>query len=97
LHKSLGPGLLESPYEDCFAYDLSEAGLYVQHQVLIPIQYKALRIPDAFRIDLIIEKKLIIEVKAVEKTCHFTKPSFLLISASPESAPASSLTSTQSI
>ena len=67
IHKALGPGLLESPYHECLAYDLTDVGLYVQKELLIPITYKKLVLPDAFRIDLLIKKRLIVEVKAVEK------------------------------
>lgn len=67
LHKSLGPGILESAYEECLAYDINQAGLHVQRQVVIPIQYKTLHIPGAFRVDLIVEKRLVIEIKSVEK------------------------------
>jgi len=67
IHKELGPGLLESVYEAVLAASLIREGLGVQRQKIIPIRYDGLLIEDAFRADLIIDDRLIIEVKSVEK------------------------------
>ncbi len=67
LHKALGPGLLESAYELILAEKLLSMGLVVDRQVPINIKYENIEIEHAFRIDLLIEKKLIIEIKSVEQ------------------------------
>lgn len=67
VHKSLGPGLLEDTYERCLRYDLENAGILVRAQVQMPLVYRNLKLPFAYRIDLLVEEKLIVEVKAVEK------------------------------
>jgi len=66
LHKALGPGLLESVYEEALLYDLAELGLEVQQQVAIPFEYKGLIFDRGFRLDLLVERKVIIELKSVE-------------------------------
>jgi GxxExxY protein len=66
VHKQLGPGLLESSYEICLAYELRQRGLEVSTQVGLPIIYKEVSLETGYRIDLLVEKKVIIEVKAVE-------------------------------
>lgn len=67
LHRSIGPGLLESVYESALAYDLKELGLSVKQQVPRPFIYKNLKMETGFRIDLVVEDKVIIEIKCVEK------------------------------
>lgn len=67
IHKELGPGLLESAYEFVLAAALNRDGLSVETQKPISIRYDGLEIKDAFRIDLLIEGKLIIEIKSVER------------------------------
>jgi len=66
LHKKLGPGLLESVYENALAYDLTEAGLKVAQQVPMPFEYKKVKLDVGYRLDLLIENKVIIEIKSVE-------------------------------
>jgi GxxExxY protein len=66
LHKNIGPGLLESAYENALAYDLREMGLEVKQQVPMPFIYKEIRMDVGYRIDLLIENKIIIEVKSIE-------------------------------
>ena len=66
VHRILGPGLLESGYEQCLEYELRERGLVVARQVPVTIQYKALRIPNGYKLDLLVEKQLVVELKAVE-------------------------------
>lgn len=75
LHTALGPGLLESVYERCLELDLREAGLKVQSQVGVPIQYKNLAFDTGYRLDLIVEDTVIIEVKSVEVLApvHFSQ------------------------
>ena len=66
LHRSVGPGLLESAYENALAYDLREAGLIVRQQVAMPFLYKEVRLDVGYRLDLVVEERIIIEVKSVE-------------------------------
>lgn len=66
VHSRLGPGLLESVYENVLEYELKRRGLSVLRQVPIPILYDDLNINDAFRADLIVDEQLIIELKSVE-------------------------------
>ncbi len=68
LHKDIGPGLLESAYETILAAKLEDMGLGVDRQVPIDIQYDQVHLPAAFRVDLLVEKRIIIEIKSVEKT-----------------------------
>jgi len=67
VHKNLGPGLLESVYEACLAHELNKRGIPFQKQVSLPILYDDLEIEAGLRIDLWIDKKLIVELKAVEQ------------------------------
>jgi GxxExxY protein len=66
VHRELGPGLLESVYHDCLAYEIHTRGLSLNREVAIPVRYKELNIEMGFRADLIVEKNLLIELKAVE-------------------------------
>lgn len=66
LHMELGPGLLESVYEALLAHRLKEAGLHVERQVPISVVYDGIRFEEAFRADLIVENKVIVELKSVE-------------------------------
>lgn len=67
LHKELGPGLLESVYEILLAAALRDRGLSVDRQVPVPIRFKGVVIDNAFRIDLLVEKQLVIELKSTER------------------------------
>jgi GxxExxY protein len=67
LHKDIGSGLLESAYEAILAAKLENSGLIVDRQVPIDIEYDGVRLPSAFRVDLLIEKRIILEIKSVEK------------------------------
>jgi GxxExxY protein len=67
VHRTLGPGLLESVYELCLAHELRQRGLSVETQVSLPIIYEGLRIEGGLRLDVVVEKLVIIEIKAVEK------------------------------
>ena len=66
VHKELGPGLLESAYEECLYHELSQAGLAVRKQVPLPVVYKDVKLEAGYRIDLLVENKLLIELKSVE-------------------------------
>jgi GxxExxY protein len=65
VHKTLGVGLLKNAYEVALAYELKELGLKVESQLLLPLKYKNELIDNAYRIDLIVENKIIIEIKSV--------------------------------
>ena len=67
VHKEFGPGLLEKVYETCMVYELKEAGLSVEQQVTFPITYKGIRFEEGLRLDLLVEKKVIVEIKSVEE------------------------------
>ena len=75
LHKTLGPGLLESVYEAALAYDLRELGIEVKSQVPMPLVYKEIKQDVGYRIDLLVENKVIIEIKSVENLApvHFSQ------------------------
>lgn len=66
VHKQLGPGLLESTYETCLAYELKQLGLDVKQQIALPVVYKEVKLDAGYRIDLLIENKVIVEIKSVE-------------------------------
>lgn len=77
VHVTLGPGLLESVYEAALAYELQQRGLHVQQQVPIAVTYGAVRLEIGFRADLLVEGKLIIEIKSVEKVAPVHKKQLL--------------------
>ncbi|MGN7864162.1 GxxExxY protein [Chryseobacterium sp. 22458] len=66
IHKKLGAGLFEHVYEECMFYELTKSGVSIERQKLLPIIYEELRIENAFRLDMIIENKVILEIKAVD-------------------------------
>ncbi|MBT5529733.1 MAG: GxxExxY protein, partial [Cytophagia bacterium] len=66
VHKALGPGLLESAYEECLSYELANSGLYIERQKALPIIYKELKLEHGYRADIVVENKVIIEIKSVE-------------------------------
>ena len=67
VHRELGPGLLESAYEACLAFELVERGLTVEQQKALPVKYRGVKVDCGYRIDLLAEGKVIIELKAVER------------------------------
>jgi len=67
VHKHLGPGLLESAYQECLYYELIQAGLNVQKEKPMPIVYKEVKLDHGYRIDLLVENKVVIEIKTVEE------------------------------
>jgi len=75
LHKTVGPGLLESAYENALTFDLQELGLFVQQQVSMPFVYREVKLEVGYRIDLIVENKVLIEIKSVENLMpvHFSQ------------------------
>jgi len=66
VHTALGPGLLESVYETCHVYEIRESGLLVETQVAVPVTYKKMVLEGGLRLDLLVEKCVIVEIKAVE-------------------------------
>jgi len=70
VHRHLGPGLLESTYEQCLAHELSCAKLPFQLQVPLPVEYKDMRLECGYRIDVFVDGRLIVELKSVEKHLH---------------------------
>lgn len=66
VHKQLGPGLLESAYQECLFYEIKNAGLFVEKEKSLPILYKEIKLDHGYRIDLIVENELVIELKTVE-------------------------------
>mgnify|MGYP001616103292 FL=1 len=67
IHKALGPGLLESAYEACMVYDLIQSGLKVEQQKPLPVVYREVKLECGYRLDLMIENEVIVEIKSVEK------------------------------
>jgi GxxExxY protein len=66
VHRHFGPGLLEAVYEHCLAEELAQTGLTVERQVAIPVSYRETRLDVGFRLDLLVERKVIVEVKAID-------------------------------
>ena len=66
VHRELGPGLLESAYQECLYYELVSKGLKVEKEKSVPIVYKEIKLDHGYRIDLLIEDKVVIELKTVE-------------------------------
>jgi GxxExxY protein len=67
VHRELGPGMLESAYESCLAFELSRRGLSFEQQKPLPLMYKQTRLACGFRLDLLVENEIIVEVKATER------------------------------
>ncbi len=66
IHRNLGPGLLESAYKECLFYELRKEGLYVQKEIPMPLIYEDVHLECGYRVDLFVERKLIVEVKSIE-------------------------------
>jgi GxxExxY protein len=75
VHQNLGPGLLESAYEACLVYELKKTGLYVEKQKALPLIYEEINLDVGYRIDIMVENKLILEIKSVEalNEVHFAQ------------------------
>jgi GxxExxY protein len=67
VHRALGPGLLESAYEECLCHELELRGLGVQRQVAVPLAYKGLVLDSGYRIDMVVDDAVVVELKAVEQ------------------------------
>lgn len=77
VHRNLGPGLLESAYKECLFYELEKAGLNVKKELPFPVTYKELKLKYGYRLDLLVEDLVIIELKAVEKITNIHKSQLL--------------------
>lgn len=66
VHRSFGPGLLESAYKACLLYELVKAGLFVEHEKPIPLVYNDVKLDCGYRVDLLVEKRILIEIKSVQ-------------------------------
>lgn len=77
VHKVLGPGLLESTYEACLKYELTQTGFKVENQKSVPIIYKGIAIGNGYRLDMIIEDSVIIELKSIELVLPIHKAQLL--------------------
>ena len=77
VHRELGPGLLESAYETCLAYELDQAGILYQRQVALPVSYKDAELDCGYRLDLLIDGTLIVELKTVETISRLHKAQLL--------------------
>ena len=66
VHRNLGPGLLESAYEECLAFELNNAGLIFERQRPVPVIYKNIKLECGYRIDILVENKVVIELKTVD-------------------------------
>jgi GxxExxY protein len=75
VHQTLGPGLLESAYEECLFYELKKTGLEIQKQKSLPLIYEEVKLDVGYRLDIIIENKLILEIKSVDalNDIHFAQ------------------------
>ncbi len=67
VHSTLGPGLLESTYEHCLLYELGKAGILASRQVELPVVYDGVKIDAGYRLDMLVEDRVIVEIKAVER------------------------------
>ena len=77
IHTTLGPGLFESVYEAILEYELQKRGLRVAHQIRLPVHYEEVRLALGFRVDLIIDEKVIVEVKSIEALAPVHKKQLL--------------------
>jgi GxxExxY protein len=66
VHRTLGPGLMESAYEQCLAYELNRRGVAVRRQIALPIIYEGVRLDAGYRLDMVVEDTVIVEIKAVD-------------------------------
>lgn len=67
VHRVLGPGLLESAYEECLCYELSQIGLLFERQVSSPVRYKGVNLDCGYRMDIVVERSVVVEIKAVAR------------------------------
>jgi len=67
VHRELGPGMLEKAYERCLAFELADRGLHLERQKTLPLSYKGIRLNCGYRIDLLVEDLVVVEVKSIER------------------------------
>ena len=67
VHRGIGPGLLESAYEECLCYELAQAGLPFERQVSLPVSYRGVKLDCGYRMDIVVDDRVIVEVKTVER------------------------------
>ena len=79
LHRELGPGLFESVYEITLAHELEQRNLDVRRQVPVPIRYKGLQFDQGFRADIIVENKVLLELKSIEATARVHRKQLVLL------------------
>jgi GxxExxY protein len=77
VHRELGPGLLESAYEECLCYELSQRGLAFQRQVPLPVAYKGVRLDCSYRLDIVVDDKIVLELKSVDGITDLNKAQLL--------------------
>ena len=77
VHRQLGPGLLESAYESCLCFDLAEAGIAYTRQVPLPLRYKGIRLNCGYRMDVVVDDKIVLEIKAVQQVMPIHKAQLL--------------------
>jgi GxxExxY protein len=77
VHKELGPGLLESAYEECLCYELSQRRLPFQRQVSLPVTYKGVKLDCGYRLDIVVAEKIVLELKSVEELTGLHKAQLL--------------------
>ncbi len=86
VHTTLGPGLLESVYEACLADEIRKRGLRAERQKIVPVEYDGLTFDEGFRIDLLVEDSIIVELKTVEELLPIHEAQVLTTCASPTTA-----------
>lgn len=67
VHTALGPGLLESAYEECLYYELQQSGLFVEKQKAMPLIYESVKLETGYRVDLLVENSIVVELKSVDR------------------------------
>ena len=77
VHKILGPGLLESAYQNCLIFELKKAGFKVEKEISLPITYKSIELDHGYRIDLLVNNQIVIELKTVEELTEVHKAQVL--------------------
>jgi GxxExxY protein len=77
VHRHLGPGLLEAVYRDCLAHELLNSGMTVEKELVLPVRYKNLEIGSGYRVDLMVEGQIIVELKAVDALSPIFKAQLL--------------------
>ena len=70
VHRELGPGMLEKAYESCLAFELADRGLNLERQKTLPLSYRGMRLDSGYRIDLLVEDLVVVEVKSIERLDH---------------------------